>query len=400
MHKRLLPVAMRILIVTETLVAGGAETFVVRLANGLADTHEVTIAVMHGELTNAALHAQVGAAVRVEQLTYPAKRLLSKVDGLARTIGADASAMRAIQRRWLERLIRRIEPDIVHSHLFKADRLVVETRGTRPAMRHIVTLHGDYAPFLTGAANPQMPGLAAWMERIMRSADKIVAICAEHHAFVREHFPAKLGKTVTIHNGFAPWRPPVAQDGGPKRRLTFVMASRGVKLKGWAKAIAAFARLDPGSAELILVGQGAYLDQLSAGPVPPDVRFVGFSDNPVDWIAGADIGLLPSEFPHESLPTAVMEYLYCGKPVIATDVGEIATMIGGAGVLLPFEDQRISVEDLTAAMQAYVDDPALRARHAALAPAAFAKFDMGRCAAAYVALYAEVATSSSTKASH
>ena len=207
-----------------------------------------------------------------------------------------------------------------------------------------------------------------------------------------------------IYNGFEPWtRPsPSARSRGP---TIFCMASRGVALKGWSKAIEAFERLSPGAAELWLVGGSDYLDALRERTGSPHVRFLGMSTNPVDWIAQADVGLLPSEFPHESLPTAVMEYLYCAKPVIATDVGEIATMMRTpdgqrAGTLLSFHDERVSVEELSAAMQAYVDDPALRANHADLAQAAFAKFDMAACSNAYSALYERVVSSSSIKASH
>ena len=154
---------------------------------------------------------------------------------------------------------------------------------------------------------------------------------------------------------------------------------------------------------------GPYLDSLRREPVPDGVTFAGFSPDPVEWIERFDVGLLPTEFPHESLPTVVMEYLFCGKPVIATDVGEIGEMLrapggGLAGTLLDFDDDQISTNQLAAAMQAYLDDPALRRRHAALAPAAFAKFDMGQCAAAYARLYAEVAggspSNSSISASH
>ena len=67
---------MRILLVTETLTAGGAETFVIRLANALAADHEVTIAVLHGEMVNPAIAAKVAASVRVERLRLQAKRLL------------------------------------------------------------------------------------------------------------------------------------------------------------------------------------------------------------------------------------------------------------------------------------------------------------------------------------
>lgn len=401
--------AMRILLVTETLTAGGAETFVVRMANALAAMHNVTIAVMIGELTNPALAAQTDPAVLIEQLRHPALRLLLKLDGLARRFGIDFSLVRLIQRRWLTRLIRREEPDIAHSHLFKADRLVTESRDVRPSMRHVITLHGDYAPFLSGLADPQMLKLRQWMATILGRADVIVAICAEQQDFIRDRFPNEYGKSALIYNGFEPWRRPAEPLSQPARPLQFGMASRGVKLKGWSKAIAAFGQQAPGSAELILIGEGAYLTELQAGHLPLGIRFVGFSDNPVDWIDQCDVCLLPSEFPHESLPTAVMEYLFCAKPVIATDVGEIATMIRApngelAGTLLVFEDGQISVEDLSAAMQSYLDDPDLRRRHAALAPAAFVKFDMGTCAAAYARLYAEAVESgeinSSTKASH
>ena len=104
-----------------------------------------------------------------------------------------------------------------------------------------------------------------------------------------------------------------------------------------------------------------------------------------------------------------MEYLFCGKPVVATNVGEIGEMIrtpGGAlaGTLLNYDGDRITTDDLAASMRAYINDPVLRQRHAALAPAAFAKFDMGACAASYARLYAEVVAgkprTSSTSASH
>ena len=400
---------MRILLITETLAAGGAETFVVRLANALVAAHDVTIAVLIGQFSNPALEAQVNQSVHLEQLRLPALRTLNKLDGLARRVGVDFSLIRWIQRRWLRNLIRKTKPDVAHSHLFKADRLVTETREVRSAMRHVTTLHGDYAPFLSNLADPQMLKLSERMQTTLGRVDSIVSICAEQEEFVRDRFPDVQRKLVRIYNGFEPWRPIVEPSSRPDRPLRFGMASRGVKLKGWSKAIAAFSKLKRGAAELILVGEGKYLAELRAQPVLSGVRFVGFSDNPVDWLIDCDVCLLPSEFPNESLPTAVMEYLFCAKPVIATDVGEIATMIRTptgklAGTLLSFEEGRVSVDDLAAAMQSYVDDPALRRRHAALAPAAFAKFDMGACAAAYARLYAEAlkpdAINSSTNASH
>jgi len=401
---------MRILLVTETLTAGGAETFVIRLANALAADHEVTIAVLHGEMVNPAIAAKIAASVRVERLRLPAKRLLFKADTVLRRLRVDWSINRRLQHRWLAAIVERAAPDVIHSHLLKADRVAADIRAICPALRHVITLHGDYAPFLHGQSDPQMLHLERRMAGIVEGADAVAAICKEQVEFVAERFPEAMAKTRLIYNGYAPWnverQPRPAASAGA---LVFGMVSRGVERKGWAKAIFAFATLPPGAAELVLVGDGPYLDALRRGPVPDGVRFAGFSPDPVEWIDGFDVGLLPTEFPHESLPTVVMEYLFCGKPVIATDVGEIGEMLhapggGLAGTLLDFNGDQISADQLAAAMQAYLDDPALRNRHAALAPAAFAKFDMGKCAAAYARLYAEVAggtpSNSSISASH
>lgn len=398
---------MKILLVTETLTAGGAETFVIRLANALADDHQVTIAVLHGEKVNPALMERVSDRVKLERLILPMKRQWFSVDGLLRRLGIDRSTIRAKQHHWLSAIADRDPPDVVHSHLLKADLAAARLCAGHPGMRHVLTFHGDYAPFLSRQADPQLLALERRMAAVVNSVDEIAAICREHLDFIATHFPEEMEKSRLIYNGYAPWND-VRADSGRRADsiVTFGMVSRGVEKKGWAKAVAAFATLPAGAARLVLVGEGPAIDRLRRGPVPEGVEFAGFSADPVEWIDQLDVGLLPSEFPHESLPTVVMEYLFCGKAVIATDVGEIGAMIRGpdgelAGTLLDFDGNQISTEQLAAAMQAYLDDPALREAHWARAGAAFAKFDMGACAAAYARLYAEVvATRSSTNASH
>ena len=400
---------MRILIVTETLTAGGAETFVIRLANALAADHMVTIAVLHGEMVHPALADRAAAGVKVERLELPAKRWLFRADTILRRIGLDWSAIRTIQHRWLSAIVRRSAPDVIHSHLLKADRVAADVCADCPGPRHVITLHGDYAPFLHGHSDPQMLALEPRVAAIVAGVDGIAAICREQVDFVAARYPEATAKTRLIYNGYAPWRAErVASMKQDDAVLTFGMVSRGVERKGWAKAVAAFATLPPGAARLVLVGEGPAIDRLRRETMPDGVEFAGFSPDPVEWIERFDVALLPSEFPHESLPTVVMEYLFCGKAVIATDVGEIGAMMrtpdgGLAGTLLDYDGDRISTDQLAAAMRAYLDDPALRRRHAALAPAAFAKFDMGVCAAAYAALYADVTglpSNSSISASH
>jgi glycosyltransferase involved in cell wall biosynthesis len=95
----------------------------------------------------------------------------------------------------------------------------------------------------------------------------------------------------------------------------------------------------------------------------------------------------------------VIEALYCGKPVISSNIGEVAEMLTiegsdeKAGVLVDWRDPDLFVANLANAMNAFVADRALIARYSSLAPRAFAKFDMDNCARQYIHLYEQVCSS-------
>ena len=55
------------------------------------------------------------------------------------------------------------------------------------------------------------------------------------------------------------------------------------------------------------------------------IKFVGFVNNPLDYIHSADMLLLPSII--EGLPGVIVESFYCKTPVIANNVGGIADLI-------------------------------------------------------------------------
>ena len=216
---------MRILLVTETLTAGGAETFVIRLANALASDHSVMIAVLHGELIHPALIDQVAAAVAVERLEHRGKRWLWRAYRLLRWIRGDRSIMRSAQHRWLAGIARWWRPDVIHSHLLKADRAAAELSDDHPRLRHVITPYGDNAPYLKGQANPHMPAPVSRIKSIVERSDAIVAICIEQSDFVAARFPEAVGKTRLIHNGYAPCRNERPTASKDDRAITFGMVS-------------------------------------------------------------------------------------------------------------------------------------------------------------------------------
>jgi glycosyltransferase involved in cell wall biosynthesis len=75
-------------------------------------------------------------------------------------------------------------------------------------------------------------------------------------------------------------------------------------------------------ARLVCVGDGALRSELESKVhslgLQESVRFVGYQSNIPDWLAAADITLLPSLY--EGLPLTAVESLAAGKPMVATAV--------------------------------------------------------------------------------
>ncbi len=401
---------MRILLVTDALTLGGAETFVLRLARRLGqDGHQADVLCLNPDFENARLIAQY-PDVPIQRVPARGLRTLKRADRLARMLGLDLDLQQRRAARWVERhLIGRY--DVHHSHLFGADWLLTRLKRRRPEMKIVSTLHGDYALYEERAKGTEKASVLHWrtkLAEVICAVDRWVTISrAQHHQFATL-FGVDSARLVDIPNGYAPPAPvPLFRraEGGP---VSFVMVARGIREKGWGFLVDAFERLD-GECSLMLVGEGAYLDQLrQRRGDDPRIAFTGAHPNPVAMIAQCDVFVHPSIYKAESLPTVIVEALFAGLPVIATDVGEVTTMLAApsgelAGTLIK-SDEATLTNQLVAAMQAYLDDPALRLAHAALTSAAFAKFDMGKCAAAYAKLYAEVVggapSNSSISASH
>jgi glycosyltransferase involved in cell wall biosynthesis len=87
------------------------------------------------------------------------------------------------------------------------------------------------------------------------------------------------------------------------------------------------------------------------------VRFVGFQPDVSEWLALADLSVLPSFF--EGLPAGAIESLAAARPVVATAVDGTPEVVldGKTGLLVPPGDP----ESLAGAICRLLGDPALRA---------------------------------------
>lgn len=387
---------IRILLVTETLVTGGAETFVLRLARQLrALGHHAELLNLNWDLQEPELVAQFGD-VPIHHVPLPMLRWIKRGDRIARILGRDASFQRLLSVWWITRhLLGRY--DVYHSHLVNADWLMATLKRHHPAIHLVSTLHGDYQLHeLRRASIGERSRIPHWPVRrnaLMKAIDRWVYIAESQRALFVDRLGVAAERMVRIYNGYVP---PVALPD-PRVRpadapVTFAMVARALPEKGWSLLIEAFGRLS-GSCRLLLIGSGSYLDELEARHGDdPRIEFVGFHPNPAAMLVDADVFVFPSTYPAESLPTVIIEALYCGIPAIATDIGAVAAMLETpsgetAGVVVPIKSRLTIVDALAAAMQCYIDDPSWLAADRIKASAAFAKFDMAQCGRAYVAVY-------------
>jgi glycosyltransferase involved in cell wall biosynthesis len=225
-------------------------------------------------------------------------------------------------------ILRREKIDIVHSHLFNASlaaspvgRLydvptIIETTHVREAWRR-GWLKGTYA-----------------IDRLVgRCIDRYIAVSEANAKYLIEEKKLPANKVHVIHNGcdlkkFVPDR---KAPRGLKKSLGFleddpvvVVLGRLEPQKGHHFLLHAHARVlqEVPGVRLVCVGTGALDEQLRSQcnrlQIQDSVRFVGYQSNVADWIALADITVLPSLF--EGLPLVAIESLAAQRCVVATAV--------------------------------------------------------------------------------
>lgn len=392
---------MRIVLATEVIHPGGAETFILRLAEALHQHgHEVRVFIFYKEMLNKQLSKLFAPSVKIQAANIPASLLFRKIDSVLFRMKIDYSFREQYIKTSLYKELQEFKPDVIHSHLLKTDKVCLEVANKLniPVMN---TIHGDYLQFF----NKTKQGIAIPLLNYKKKATsnlsklkKVVCISDKQLAFFKEHFPKETnGKLTKIYNGYIGQikeQPEAlrAKLSIPTNAMVYGMVSRGIADKGWQVAIDAFLKMGKADTHLVLVGASDYLTRLQEQyKEQNNIHFTGHADNPLDWINMMDVGLLPTTYPSESLPTVVIEYLCCGIPCIASNAGEIENMISyngkRAGTITPIQDGKVSVDEVAEAMEQYYNDKNIYNEHKDQVKACYTHFDMDKCIDAYCKVY-------------
>jgi len=360
---------LHVLHVINNLAVGGAERFVVLLA---------------------AAQRRLGWRVGVATLTPPST--LGEALVAARVELHPLGRARLNDPRLLPdlvRLLRRVRPDVVHTHLFYADssgRLAARIAGI-PTV--VSTEHSTEGAPLSLRRRTTMRWTAG-------AAHRIVAVSEA----VRDATAVRLGidaaRIAIIPNGIDldPWARaeplPRASLGVPDDAFVVGSIGRLDEPKGYEFLIEAVAAAGDSRWHLVFAGDGPQRAALEAAArtcgIEATTHWLGWRDDVARILASLDVFVLPSRWEGHSM--ALLEAMAAGRACVVSDIPELATVIGSAG-------ERVARGDapaLTSALRRLHADPERRAQLGRDAQAAVQPYSIAASAERYAALYREVAS--------
>lgn len=318
--------------------------------------------------------ASAGAEVR----RWAAVRELGPGHVVAETLRAD-------------RLIRRVNPDVVHAHSAKAG------LAARLALRgRIPTVYQPHAWSFEAVEGLTARLARAWERRAARWTDRVLCVSEAERRTGEQGGVA--ARWAVVHNGV----PETETDGRDAARAALpqlstvpadeplvVCVGRLCAQKGQRILLSAWPHItaDVPGARLVLVGDGPDRRELSES-APDRVLFAGASDEVNRWYAAADLVVLPSRW--EGMALTPLEAMACARPVIVTDVGGARECLPPGQqelCLIPPGDPQALAESVTRLLR----DPELREfMGEAARKHVRADFDVRRTTASVLRLYREL----------
>jgi glycosyltransferase involved in cell wall biosynthesis len=315
------------------------------------------------------LHGEVGAGEASLEDSVRARGVtLAKVPRLRPELRPhdDARALAS-----LVRAVRRVRPDIVHTHTAKAGMLgrlaAVLASGARPMIVHTYhghVLEGYFDPLRTATYRTTERRLAAVSDALVGVSSATVDDLVRLGIAPRSRF-----RVIPIGLDLNPFLRLQERDGARFRGeagarngevlLTFV--GRLVPIKRVDLLLRALARVTSGGApvRLAVVGSGPLRNDLEHLArelgVAEATQFMGYRSDMASVAAASDLAVLSSA--NEGTPVSLIEAAAAGRPAVATAVGGVRDVVRkGTGILVEDGD----ADSLARGVARLAADPELR----------------------------------------
>lgn len=336
----------KILYVSEAPIYGGAERYLIALAEGM-DRTKFDIEMVISDQAPPQLRE---ALDKLNVLTIPIAPIQGKTD------------IAGITRH--HACFKARKPDIVHFNL------------SNP-------LHGQYA--MLAARFASVPNRVATLHLPPRNTtptrrgrfferqtvcnlDTLIAVCHASQALMIQHFGIHPNRTAAVYNGIDTTDFDEQLRNLPPAILTqnseLIIGTIGrlSKQKGYDTLLDAVPQViaKVPNVRLVIAGEGPEEDALKTqskkNNIQDNVDFLGFRSDPPALIQAFDLFVLPSRY--ESFPITILEVMAASKPIVSTRVDGIPESVlhGQTGLLVEPENP----VELTEAILALLEDKELR----------------------------------------
>ena len=294
--------------------------------------------------------------------------------------------------------IRRIRPDLVHTHLIHAD-VYGQLAAWRERVPGVSTMHGTDV-----ITRHRTARIARVLMRMSAGHARRTIAVSEHAArAVTDARVVAPGEVRVVHHGIdpAPWTAASVRRDALRSRLgvgddevMIGIASRLIPFKGHDFLIRGLARARRREKRLHLfvAGDGplrASLSKLANELLDQAVHFLGFVEDIPGFMAACDVVALPTlpEF-DEGFGLVALEAMAAARPVIATNVGPLPeiTLDGETGRLVASDD----IDALADALIEICDDGLRRRLGGAGRRRAAEEFSLEKMVDATAAVYDEI----------
>jgi glycosyltransferase involved in cell wall biosynthesis len=360
---------MRVLHVIARLNVGGTARYITQLVTELPK-HGIETFVATGFVQGA--EVEDPSAQSIELIRVPA---------LGRSIRPIKDHL---ARKQLEKIIREVKPDIIHTHTFKAGYVIRMKKQSIPVIH---TFHGHLLD------DPEFSGFKAKIiveleRKFAKGSAKLVTVGRRVADELLERKIGYRAQFVNIPPGVVP------VDVTPKAQAlkNLNLEDNSDPIIGWIARVTGVKNpmraLEVADAlpdtRFVMAGGGDLLEQVKA-TAPANVSVMGWADA-ADLFGAADIILSTSE--NEGMPVALIEAQLAGKPVVATDVGSVSE------VILNHETGIVTNKNagsIASALESLILDKTTRDEMGRLATArAQALFSVDRMINAHIELYKSI----------